>query len=190
MPATHIFHKLVFSALVPEESIIELLCFSVWFIWRACCSSRIEWFLCSGWALDWVWGRAYHIMWGGCWRHIECSHGTWVKFGLFLFWVKQALSRFSPLLYFRSSRSPSSHIWIVGFFHGGWDEEAEEIKECKDNSRFSAFSARCISPNWRFESRAQSNVTGAGFRRRYVFTEMRILLVALHVGSWIPLFLF
>ena len=41
-----------------------------------------------------------------------------------------------------------------------------------------------------FESRAQSNFIGAGFRQCYVSTEVRMFLLALHGGSSTPLFMF
>ena len=53
-----------------------------------------------------------------------------------------------------------------------------------------ASSAKCVSFDRLFDSRPQSNFVGAGFRRSYVLFELRIILVALHGGSSIPLFCF
>ena len=128
----------------------------------------------------------------------ECVGGTAVNAPMdyessmnwFIFLIRQNLGRFSSLLSCRSSKSPCSWFWGSRHFHGGWNEETEEIAKLQNFSSFSASSAKCISFNRLFGSRPQSNVVGAGFRRWYVSTEMRILLEVLHGGSSFLLFLF
>ena len=92
------------------------------------------------------------------------------------FCIRRDLSRFSSLLFFRSSWSPSSWFWGGGHLDKGWNKEAEKIKKCRNISSFSApmdFSLSTVEVWWS--------------KLSTMICMLRILVVALYDGSSIPL---
>ena len=156
MAATHIFHKLVFSARL--------------FIKRAswgCCvlvldSSREPAAHpkssdscapgCSG--TEFELGRTTSSE-EGVGATVNASIDYEWSMSYFNFCNRGDSAQFSSLLFFRSNRSPSSWFWREGLFHRGWNEEAEEIKSARISRRLMPL-ARSASAEIDFSSRNQS----------------------------------